>query len=74
MDAIAEAKKRGWPLTAQEIIQERVEFEDRILRKHVEVVHDPDVMRKELPDQTWSPTSRYVFGSNIIRFAESLIA
>lgn len=73
MDAIAEAKKRGWPLTAQEIIQERVEFEDKLLHKNVRVEHPPEVMRKELPSQRWTPTARYVFGSGVIRAAMSLM-
>ena len=73
MDEVARAKKYGWPLTAAEIIQERVEFEDRLLHKHVEVVHDPVVMRKELPAQTWTPTARYVFGNGVIRAAMSLL-
>jgi len=73
MDAITQAKKLGWPLTTKEIIQERVEFEDRILNKLVTPVQDREVMRKELPSQKWSPTARYVFGNNIIRFAASML-
>ncbi len=73
MDPIAQAKKLGWPLTAQEIIQERAEFEDRIIHLNDRVTHDPAVMSKELPSQTWSPAARHAFGSSIIRFAESLL-
>jgi hypothetical protein len=73
MDAVAVARKLGWPLTAQDIIQERVEFEDRILHRHIAVERDPDVMRKELPPQTWSPAASHAFGNGIMRFAISLL-
>lgn len=29
MNAVQDAKKRGWPLTTQEIIMERVQYEER---------------------------------------------
>lgn len=71
--AVLFARKHGWPLTAQEIIQERVEFEDRFIHRHDRVTHDPVAMKKELPSQTWSPAAQHAFGSSIIRFAESLL-
>jgi hypothetical protein len=70
---ITVARKLGWPLTAQDIIQERVEFEDRFLHRHVKVEHDPEVMRKELPSGVWTPTVRHVFGGSLIRYAESIM-
>ena len=74
MHPLQEAKKNGWPLTVQDILMERINFEDRLRSKEQTVVHDEKVMKKELPSQTWSPTSRYIFSRNIMRFAESLIA
>ena len=45
-----EAKKRGWPLTIQDILMERVQFEDRVLHAHVEEPTVPEeVLRYEVP-------------------------
>lgn len=61
------------PLTREDIIMERVRFEEAFLPHIIYDPQEPEVMHKELPDTKWSPASAHIFGINITRFMHSLI-
>jgi hypothetical protein len=65
---------RGAPLTAQDIILQQVNFEDRIMertRMHESVV--PPSKRMTLPKFKLTETAKVAFGAQVHRFAVSLI-
>jgi hypothetical protein len=63
----------GAPLTIQDILMERIQFEDRLMHRDFVVrVDPPEVMAKELPTQRWNSAAKYAFNSQIMRFIVSL--
>jgi len=64
---------KGAPLGMYDLVMQQVRFEEQFF-PHVEHTHSAEALAKELPTQKWSPAAKYAFGSNVIRFAHSLIA
>ena len=57
-----EAKKRGWPLTLNDIVMERVQFEDRVLHAECEEEPVPDyILSYEVPTKITERTPLYAF-------------
>lgn len=59
-DALREAQQHGWPLTAQDILKERIEFEDRVRFAGRAVTTPESVLRYEVPSTAWKPTYGFV--------------
>lgn len=63
---------KGAPLGMQDIIMERIQFEDRLL-PHLEYVFPEEELKRELPSTKWTPTVNYVFNAKITNFVLSLL-
>lgn len=64
---------KSWPLTVQDIIRERVNFEDRLRHRNAP---EPDLPELETPEamRLWSKTALHVFAKQAYRQFHSVIA
>lgn len=56
---------KGWPLNMQDILQERVEFEDRIRYRYQQPTPIPAY--KPIPSGKWTPAPAHTFWAQITR-------
>lgn len=72
-EAFVEARRNGWPLTKDDVLKERIEYEDRVRFKGRPVAEVPQDHYKDVPMQEWSATALYVLGKQVTRFAYSVV-
>ncbi len=62
------------PLDIQDILMERIEFEDRRESAgHNVVAYPQEALKKELHTMQWSPTAKEVFKRNMFKFTVGLL-
>lgn len=64
---------KHWPLTREDIILDRVNYEDRILHSAMPTPLIPPSVQEEASRIPFTPASAYAFGRNIFRRSVSIM-